>query len=171
MTDEGPARRVVVADTSVLINFLAIDRLDLLCEESGYRIVITEHVRAEVRRPAQARALKAAIENGMIEQEELTDPRAQELFAELNRVVGRGESAVIALAALSGHAVALDDKGRARRELRERLGEGRLLTTPGVLLRCIQLGALSVDEADVIKAELAELRFAMTFQSFGELLS
>jgi len=168
---EAAARRIVVADTWVLINFLKIDRLDLLCEHSGYRILITEHVRDEVTRPEEVAVLEAGLEAGIMDEVELREMPAQELFAELNRVLGRGEAAAIAMAAVEGHAVALDEKGRARREARDRLGEGRLLTTPGVLLRCIELRVLTVDEADEIKDELAGRRFKIAFDSFGDLAS
>ncbi len=39
----------VVTDTSTLINFLRIGRVDLLAGLTSYRFVITDHVRAEVR--------------------------------------------------------------------------------------------------------------------------
>jgi hypothetical protein len=52
----------------------------------------------------------------------------------------------------------------------ERLGEQRLLTTPGILLASIRAGQLTVDEADRIKQRLEALRFRMSFDSFGELL-
>lgn len=164
-------RRTAVTDTSVLINFLNIERLDLLCVHSGYRIVITEHVRGEVLLDAQVTALDQALEAGDIEEVALTDPEAQALFAQLNQVLGRGESAAIALAASRGWAIGMDEKGRARQEVRNRLREDRLLTTPGVLLRCIQRGVLTVEEADDIKSRLAEKRFEMNFDSFADLLS
>jgi predicted nucleic acid-binding protein len=46
--------RIVVADTSVLINFLHLDRLDLLGALPGYGFWIPEHVVAEITRPEQA---------------------------------------------------------------------------------------------------------------------
>lgn len=85
-------------------------------------------------------------------------------------MVGRGEAAAIAAAVSQGWIVAMDEGGRARREVCERLGEGRLLTTPGVLLSCIRHGCLTVEEADEIKERLAQLRFRMAFASFREAL-
>jgi hypothetical protein len=41
-------RTAVLLDTSVLINFLAVDRVDLLGHHPRYRFLVTEHVRKEV---------------------------------------------------------------------------------------------------------------------------
>lgn len=158
-----------MADTCILINFLHASRLDLLCEHSGYRIVVTEHVRAEIHDPLQAAIVKAAIDDGRIEEVTITDPGELLIFAELNAVLGRGESASIAVAEVRGWIVATDERRRALREIERRLSQGRLLTTPGVLLACIRAGALSVADADTIKAVLERHRFAMPFSSFAEL--
>ncbi len=72
----------IVTDTCVLINFSHISRLDLLCRHSGYRIVVTEHVRAELLDPAQARLLNAAIDEGIVEEISITDPAELTIFAE-----------------------------------------------------------------------------------------
>lgn len=39
---------VVITDTSVLINFLVLDRTELLARLPNHRFVVTDHVRAEV---------------------------------------------------------------------------------------------------------------------------
>jgi len=39
---------VVITDTSVLINFLVLDRAGLLARLSTHRFVVTHHVRAEI---------------------------------------------------------------------------------------------------------------------------
>ena len=163
-------RVLVVSDTSVLINFLHIRRLDLLCEHRDYRFVITEHARAEITDAAQRADLEGAISATGLEETCLTDPSEISLFATLNGFLGRGESAAVAVAAIRTWAVATDD-GRAKREIESRLGRKRLLTTPGVLLRCILNGALTVTEADAIKDALAAHRFAMKLVSFADLAS
>ena len=38
----------VVTDTSTLVNFLRVGRVDLLAGLTSYRFVVTDHVRAEV---------------------------------------------------------------------------------------------------------------------------
>ena len=54
---------------------------------------------------------------------------------------------------------------------RERIGEGRILNTPGILLLAIRAGLLSVDEADVLKARLETHRYRMKFDSFRDVLN
>ena len=39
---------VVIADTSVLINFLVLDRVGLLAGVPTHRFVVTDHVRTEI---------------------------------------------------------------------------------------------------------------------------
>jgi predicted nucleic acid-binding protein len=169
--ERAPDGRVfVVTDTCILINFMQVERLDLLCQHKDYRIVITEHVRSEIADQQQAVDLASAVSAGEIEETSVTDPTELALFATLNAILGRGESAAIAVAATRGWVIATDEKGRTRREIERRLGKERLLTTPGLLLKCILNGTLTVAEADDIKDKLAAQRFAMNFASFAELL-
>lgn len=154
----------------MLINFLHAARLDLLCEHSGYRIVVTEHVRSEIRDPMYSAIVETAIKHGAITEVTITDPAELTIFAALNAVLGRGESASIAVAQVRGWSIATDERRRALREIEQRLGPGRLLTTPGVLLACIRAGVLSVADADAIKAVLERNRFVMRFRSFADLL-
>jgi len=163
---------LVVADTNVLINFLRAGRLDLLRDHRRYRIVVTEHARREVTYPDQASVLAAALSAGDIGEIELTDPTELTLFAELNAVLGRGESAAIAVAANRNWLIATDELGRARREVHERVGTNRLMNTPGLILSCVRDGGITVEEADEIRSELESQgqTFAVSFESFGDLL-
>jgi predicted nucleic acid-binding protein len=90
----------------------------------------------------------------------------------LNAVLGRGESASIAVAANRGWVIAMDEVGRARREVHERVGRNRLINTPGLILSCVRLGTITVAEADSIKDDLESQgqSFAVSFDSFGDLL-
>ena len=60
--------RIVIADTSVLINFLHLGRLDLLELLPGYQFHVPEHVVAELKRPDQATtfAVSLATEAGQV---------------------------------------------------------------------------------------------------------
>ena len=70
-----------------------------------------------------------------------------------------------------GWLVAVDERGRFLRMARERIGEGRILNTPGILLLAIRAGLLSVDEADGLKARLETERYRMKFDSFRDVLN
>ncbi|MGB3632953.1 MAG: hypothetical protein WA982_02820, partial [Rubrobacteraceae bacterium] len=154
MEPASDERVLVVADASVLINFLRAGRLDLLRHHEGYKIVVTEHVRQEVRYPDQTVGLAAALTAGDIAEIQVTDPAELEIFAELNTVLGRGESASIAVAATRGWVIAMDELGRARREVYDRIGRNRLINTPGLILSCVRNGAITVAEADTVKSRL-----------------
>lgn len=172
MQPASDERVLIIADTSVLINFLRAGRLDLLRHHEGYRIVVTEHVRREVTYPDQAAELAAALTAGDIDETQVTDPVELGIFAELNAVLGRGESASIAVATNRGWVIAMDEVGRARREVYERVGRNRLINTPGLILGCVRNGAITVAEADSIKDGLESQgqSFAVSFDSFGDLL-
>jgi predicted nucleic acid-binding protein len=171
----GPAsneRVLVVADANVLINFLRAGRLDLLRHHESYRIGVTEHIRREVTCPDQVAELAEAVTARDIDEIRMIDPVELKIFAELNAVLGRGESASIAVASNRGWVIAMDKLGRVHREVHERLGRHRLINTPGLILSCVRNGAITVPEADGIKARL-EFRgqsFAVGFESFGDLL-
>lgn len=65
------SRAPIVIDTSVLLNFLKAQRIDLL-RACTARLVIPAEVRSEVRRPDQIVALHAALSAGWVVEETLT---------------------------------------------------------------------------------------------------
>lgn len=165
-----PGRLPVIADTCIPINFSLAGRFDLLSRHQDYRIIVTDHTLAELVDPAQLRDLEFAIQAGEVEETTVTDPDELAVYAHLGTFLGRGEAAAIAVAEKRGWVIATDEKGRARREIESRLGMGRLLTTPGILLKCILNDTITVAETDQIKARLAANRFAMNFASFADLV-
>ena len=60
--------------------------------------------------------------------------------------MGKGESACIAIAEQREWLVASDERGRFLRIAKERLGEGRILNTPGLFVLGIRAGLLSVED-------------------------
>lgn len=171
--ERAPDDRVLVAaDTNVLINFLRASRLDLVSHHVDYKLAVTEHVRQEVTYPDQSAELTTALSAGTIDEVQLTDPVELGIFAELNAVLGRGESAAIAVAANRNSVIAMDELGRAQREVYDRVGRGRLINTPGLLLSSVRNGTIDVPEADAIKKDLEShgQSFALSFDSFSELL-
>jgi predicted nucleic acid-binding protein len=133
--------------------------------------VVTPDVLAEIVQPDQKLQVDGALAAGILRIEELSDPEMLALFAELRHLMGAGEAASLALAAHKGWAVASDEKRAFRREALARLGQSRILTTPGLYLVAIRSGLLSVEEADTDKARLEARKFRMDFSSFRDLLS
>jgi hypothetical protein len=67
--------------------------------------------------------------------------------------------------------IASDEKRVFRREALARLGEGRILTTAGLLVLAIRANLLTVEQADQIKLVLETKRFRMAFGSFRDIVT
>ena len=168
---------IVVADTSVLINFLKIDRMDLIGRYPG-RILATDHVESELADdyPEQKAGYQAAVAAGLLDTCTVNDPVESALFGRLGPGVrlGAGECSAIAVALTRGYAIAIDD-GRAikvaRREA-ERMGAKLVvLQTQEIMVALIRISVLTVDEADQIKADWVQNhRFRLKARSFRDLL-
>lgn len=165
----------VIIDTSTLINFLRIGRMDLLAGLPAYRFLVTDHVRAEVtvHYPAQLANLESALQDGHLVEVALTDPDELIAFAAMQslRVLGDGECSAIAAAFARGMSLAMDDR-QARKKTSVQYPSVALLDTVGLMVEAIQAGILSIAEADTIKADWeANHRFVKKhFTSFGELI-
>jgi predicted nucleic acid-binding protein len=166
----APSEKVIVTDQNVLINLIHVGRLDLLSALSDFRFVVPDHVVTEITTPEQRQQLQAALARHDLHQESLTAPQELALYTELHRFMGQGEAACLAMAESRGWIVASDERRRFRREVFSRLGEGRLVTTPGLFVLAIRVGCLSVNEADQMKAVLEQHRFRMTFGSFRDVI-
>lgn len=163
-------RIVVVTDTSVLVNFLCIDRMDLIAHHPD-RFVITDHVADEItdHYPEQKARLNAALAAGTVEQLSVSGDAALELFRTLSemRKLGSGESAAIAYAIANDCALAIDDR-TATTKARELKPDIVVLGTQDIMVQLIRSGVLDVAEADRIKDAWAEQhRFRLGIRTFG----
>lgn len=161
---------IVVTDANVLINLIIVERLKLLGSVGGYDFVISDQVYAEVLRPEHRSALDVAIDQGVVRRESLTDISALTLYGELSLVMGVGEAECLAMANHHGWMVLSDEKRLFRREAHRLVGQDRLITTVDLFVVAIRQGAMTVAEADTLKAILAENRFVMKIGTFGDLL-
>src|SRR5713101_6551192 len=113
---------VVVADTSVLINFLKIDRMDLVAA-CPRRFHATDHVAADIADSyAEQRArYDAAVTARQLDTCAVTHPAEAALFARLGpgRRLGAGECSAIAVAINRRFALAIDDNLAVNRALPE----------------------------------------------------
>lgn len=160
--------RVVVTDASVLINLIHVDRLELLGALHGWDFVVPPEVEAEVGVAAQSAALARALEVGHVSRLSFCGTAELQLFAEVTAVLGKGEAACLAMAAVHGWHVASDERRRFLRLAEERLGPGRILNTAGIFVLAIRAGLVSVEEADADKRVLETHRFKMRFSSFRD---
>jgi predicted nucleic acid-binding protein len=168
---------IIVADTSILINFLKIDRMDLLgsCPRP---LLATDHVAVEIADayPEQQVRYQAAVAARQLETCTVTDPNELELFARLRAGLrlGAGECSAIAVAINRRLALAIDDNRAVNRALSEAGLAGHpleILRTQDVIVTLIRIGVLDVAEADRIKALWAQHhRFTIKATSFTDLL-
>jgi predicted nucleic acid-binding protein len=163
--------RLVLTDTNVLLNLAFVDRLDLLGAFPDLRFCAPREVVEEVLRPRERALVDWALTQGTLGEMVLEGSEPLALFAELLQIMGRGESACLALAAHHRSWIASDEKRAFRREAVRLLGAGSILNTPGLIVLAIRRNLLSLDEADEIKQALERHRFKMTFGSFSEILS
>lgn len=165
---------IIVSDTSVLVNFLRVDRMDLIGDLS-HDVIATDHVALEVtdHYPDQQARLAAALSDGRIAQVSVTDPVELTLFGRLSSSgrLGSGECSAIAIASHQGHILAIDDR-RAANQARRVDGQMQIVGTQDLVVSMIQEKLLDVQEADSIKDMWANHhQFRLKIASFGDLLS
>ena len=156
-----------VIDACVLINLAIVDRLPILENIPGARFLVLEDVRSEVTEPSQRSRMERAIEDGKLDTTQLKGEKALETYAELRRVLGKGDAACVAYAEANECFVATDDR-RMMKEIDRRCGKGRTITTPGLIVLAIRAGVITIEQADEIKNKLEENSFVMNFGSFHE---
>jgi predicted nucleic acid-binding protein len=167
---DAHGRLLVVADSSFLINFLVLDRVDLLSGLPRFHFHMVNHVTAEIRYEDQRARLQSAVESGVVTEIEVIDPDEILLYDEFRRFLGDGESSSLAVAISRRWVIAADEKGRFRRELFARLGEDYLLNTLGALVTAIKAGVITVKEAEALREQLRANRFEMDSTPFDDLL-
>ena len=169
-----PAQSDIVTDTSVLINFLNVDRLDLFARSNTYRFFVTEHVKREItdHYPKQIARLEEGIASGALREIVVNTIEELVTFAELSTTkrLGLGECAAITAAVHRQLLLAIDDR-QAIKATHRLCQEKKILTTTDVMVSFIQEGLLTVAEADQIKAAWeTQYRFKLEFSSFQDKL-
>ena len=174
MAKDCSITRVLVSDTSVLVNFLRIDRMDLIGDVS-YEFFATDHVDDEITQSyaEQQERYQDALAEQVIVQVSLSEMSELDLFGKLSSSgrLGAGECSAIAYAVQRSYGLAIDDN-RAAREAARVSGDLTIIRTQDLIVRMIEEELLSVEEADTIKREW-ELhhRFKLKFDSFAELIA
>ena len=150
---------IIVTDASVLINFLHIDRTDLLAGHS-HAFLATDHVAAEITDcyPDQQQRFAAALAAGAISETRVTSPEEIRLFGSMFATgrLGAGECSGIALAVHRRYVLAIDDR-LATTHARRADATLRILATQDLVVSMINQGLLNIAEADRIKQEWAHV--------------
>jgi predicted nucleic acid-binding protein len=164
------ARNLLIADSSVLINFLSIHRLELLTG-LPYKLLITDVVREEIQRRHQSEQIDEAIASSRIEVVTFTEPGDLQMLGKLRSTgLGSGEAVSIVAAARLQAVLAIDD-GKAIKTALKTYPGLQILTTRDIMVLNIQRGVLTIEQADAIKLEWAtQYRFALKIESFRLLI-
>jgi predicted nucleic acid-binding protein len=166
---------LLIADASVLINFLRVDRMYLVGKHYP-RCAITEHVLDEISDLQQQKVLQKALADGHLDVISVTEETEVELFAKLqqNKRLGPGECSAIAVALRRGYVLGMDDRVATEQAHTFAAAENLALTVYGtqeIIVRLIRAGNLTVEQADfLLVAWRTQHRFKLKIQSFAELL-
>ena len=161
-------RRSTIIDTSVLINYISIERIDLLTKLSHRHLLITEEVHSEIKR--NRNTLEIAIANGQIE---VTNPLLNEdieLFARLTKILSVADASCIVAARVLETDLAADDR-ILRREAAKVLPEAYLLRTEVLLAEAVRTNLLLIEEGNTILQLLIKMRYRPSVLRLQELLS
>jgi predicted nucleic acid-binding protein len=172
-------RAIVVSDTSVLVNFLRIDRMDLIAAHPA-SFIATDHVATEITEtyPEQQARYFAALNAAHITEQRIDDLAELEIFMRVavKGRLGAGERAPIAIALNRQHCgLAIDDSRAIQRAINEAeiVGTALLIVrTQDIVVELIRNDVVSVEAADAIRVEWAtHHRFKLKIASFRDLLS
>lgn len=166
-------------DTSVLINFLRIDRMELIEAHPG-SFIVTDKVAAEITYPVQKSRYKRALSLGYLTEQKIDDPVEVKKFLHLNlaygRYLGAGELSVIAVALNRNYLLAIDDN-RAVRDALKKIGfsnsnrPDRIIRTQDIVVELIKQNVLTLEEAESIRIDWeTNHRFTLKISSFEDLL-
>jgi predicted nucleic acid-binding protein len=165
---------IIVSDTSVLINFLKINRLDLL-GNCSIHFLVTDHVRGEITNsfPEQIQSFQSGLEQHTLEEITVAEVSEIEIFSTLMKQgkLGIGECSAIALAIHRKLPLAIDDNVaiKSTRSLAPNLP---ILRTQDLMVKMIQEGVLNISDADSILQDWAINHcFKMKFRTFKELIT
>ena len=167
-------KKILITDTSVLINFLNINRLDLLISFPG-KFLITGHVVDEITMdfPDQQTRLNSVITRGQLEVIAVDGEQELQLYNELikERRLGAGECSEIACAINRKYSLVMED-ARACKKTVELDSSIEIFKTQDIMVRLIIDGIVTIEEADLIKSDWQNnYRFASKFKSFTEIMT
>lgn len=165
--------KIIICDTSVLINFLKIERIALF-EKCSYDFYIADHVQEEItiHYNDQCNLLDDALQKGTLSKVSVEDPRELHLFGELSKsgLLGAGECAAISVAYHREWLLAIDDK-QAIKKTESLLLPERILRTHQLFILMIQEQLLDVDEAESLIETLAtKHRFRLKNESLRDFI-
>jgi predicted nucleic acid-binding protein len=159
---------VIIADSTVLINFLETNRLDLLLKVFEGRLHITDIVRSETKH--KARELSVALASGKIV-EHTTDLERLAHLTKSFSSFDEGEASCLLLAKEQTWRIATDD-GAARAYVTQQMGAAYVVSTFDILSAANSMGYLTKKQAISLVADMeANAHFQHTVSSYKTFIS
>jgi predicted nucleic acid-binding protein len=170
-------RELVILDTSTLINFVKVNRVDILKKLANYSFRAPYIVINEVSKGSDKKRLMQAIRNKYIKPEsmDLTELKMSERLLIPHRSkpnIGKGEAPVLAIGMNRKWKMAIEERA-AIEIIKQKIGEKHIIQTKDFLLEAIKKRIITVEKADSIKLELETHHcFRMKeFASFRDLMN
>jgi len=165
----------VIANTTILSNFAAVGRLDLLRDLLG-EVYLTTEVYAEIQDGlAEGCDFYAGIEaflhplaaDGWLKLTSLEGDDERRLFGRLPKALHHGEASCLAIAAVRDWAL-LSDDDRARKAAGDL---GVIVSgTLGALTMAVRTGVLTLTEANVLLTRMIRAGYRSPFSNLVELM-
>jgi predicted nucleic acid-binding protein len=140
--------KILLNDSSVLLNLLATDCLASIATATGWQFAICPAVRDEAKKLRDDQTgemvevdITAHIATGLLQVLELSGEEEQTLYVEQSIVVDDGEAMSIAIAAHRHLELAIDDKRATKHALRT-FPEIQIWSTPEILKRWVEAGSV-----------------------------
>lgn len=141
--------KILLNDSSVLLNLLAADCLTSIAAVTGWQFAICPAVRDEAKKLRDLQSgdmvevdITPHIASGVLQVLELSGEEEQTLYVEQSIVVDDGEAMSIAIAAHRHLELAIDDK-QAANHTRRTFPEIRLWSTPEILKYWAEVGRVN----------------------------
>jgi len=141
--------KILISDTSVLLNLLAANCLASIASATGWQFAICPAVKAEVKKlrdPTSGELIAVdvtdIIESGVLQLLEMTDENEQIHYVNLASVMDDGEAMAVAIASQRGYDLAIDDK-RAGNHARRTYAMLHIVSTPDILKAWFDAGAVT----------------------------
>lgn len=156
----------VVADTTILSNFVLIGREDILNKVFRNNFFTTEEVLKELKR-GEDRGVIPKGDWGWIKIVKIESPHENYLFQLFTGFLGKGESSCLSVAISQNFKVLTDDLDARR--LSQRRGVP-VSGTIGVLVEAVRRGLLSSDEGNAVLSKMIAKGYFSPFERLDELL-
>jgi predicted nucleic acid-binding protein len=158
---------LLIADSSTLLNFLVVERMDLMLG-LGYSLHVVDAVVHEIK--SEKTLLDRLIAEGALTRVVLVGPQITETVASFTLCgLGAGEALSYAAAIELSCAIAIDDK-RAVKRAAAMAGHLPVLTTADIVVAAIKQDRIKLREADALKtAWETKHKFRLRFPSFAAL--